>query len=67
MCWSFATRLSCAASWPTSWIKAQVPFEGRMEEGLHIQRDRLDLVLAGFLTTGSPFLPLILETFFRQQ
>lgn len=37
---SSLTRLSCAASWPTSWIKAQVPFEGRNGGGgKHIPRD----------------------------
>lgn len=54
------TRLSCAASWPTSWIRAQVPFEGRAGGRIHGEGAGHG-VAPGSLATGPPPVPLTLE------
>lgn len=50
---SSPTRLSCAASWPTSWTRVQVPWGGGEGAGLG--------VVPSCLATRPPLLPLRLE------
>lgn len=61
---SSPTRLSCAACWPTSWIRVQVTFEGRARGHIHGERAGLGAA-QGSRATEPPPLHSEWGTFFR--